>query len=370
MAGLPMDSGQPNSVPLPGAASNPSYRWKKATLAGILGLFFAGMGQLYNRQPRKAFGMALFSQILGMLMVKTRFLLAFSTMVATVVILLVWKLFVAAEAAYTAAKAKKPEPSVPLPWLTYPLLAVLFFAAAFFLFPDQLKKDAGFSAFKVPSASMCPTICLGERFVADIHAYKSKLPQRGDLILMKHASSGALFIKRVIGIGGDTVAPGQSGTILVNGQPSSPPDPAVTPLGRKGLRPTTPCSSRQRCQKDRSSSLEIILPTASTAALPISVQSRRTWCAENHSSFIGPLVLLESGAPSGKYSSDPRLRSDGTRLVRVWRRTCTDALTRERESVSSGRGIPEAFRHGPVNPCRVSCPEGFGFCRATSPSKT
>jgi len=104
------------------------------------------MGQLYNRQPRKAFAMALISQIFGMLMAKARLLLAFSTMVATVVILVVWKFFVTAEAAYTAATAKKPEPSVPLPWLTYPLLAVLFFAAAFFPSPDQLKNKAGFAA--------------------------------------------------------------------------------------------------------------------------------------------------------------------------------------------------------------------------------
>jgi len=143
---LPIDSGQPFSLPLPGAASKPSYRRKKATLAGLLDLLFAGMGQLYNRQPRKAFAMALISQIFGMLMAKARLLLAFSTIVATVVILVVWKFFVTAEAAYTAATAKKPEPSVLLPWLTYPLLAVLFFAAAFFPSPDQLKNKAGFAA--------------------------------------------------------------------------------------------------------------------------------------------------------------------------------------------------------------------------------
>jgi len=64
-------------------------------------------------------------------MPKARLLLAFSTMVATVVILVVWKFFVTAEAAYTAATAKKPEPSVPLPWLTYPLTAVLFLRRCF-----------------------------------------------------------------------------------------------------------------------------------------------------------------------------------------------------------------------------------------------
>src|SRR5258708_10667918 len=83
------------------------------------------------------------------------------------------------------------------------------------------------------SASMCPTICLGERFVADMHAYKFKPPQRGDLILMKHSSSGALFVKRVIGIAGDTVGPGPGGTIMVKSQLFSPPAPCGSSVSPK-----------------------------------------------------------------------------------------------------------------------------------------
>ena len=42
------------------------------------------MGQLYNRRPRKAFSLALITYILDFLMVKTRLLFAFSTMVVTI----------------------------------------------------------------------------------------------------------------------------------------------------------------------------------------------------------------------------------------------------------------------------------------------
>jgi signal peptidase I len=199
-------------------------RWKRAVLAGLLSLVFPGMGQLYNRRPRKAFSLALITYILDFLMVKTRLLFAFSTMVVTILGLGLWKLFVTAEAGYAAATGKKPEPAVPMPRVTYPVLAIIFFAAVFIPFPD-LKSEAGFTSFKVPSASMCPTICLGERFVADTNAYKLKAPERGDLILMKHSSSNALFIKRVIGIAGDVVAPGPDGAISVNGQRFSPPTP-------------------------------------------------------------------------------------------------------------------------------------------------
>ncbi len=218
--------------PQPDAGKKHSSPSKKAAVAGILGLLFAGMGQLYNRQPRKGFAMALITYILDMLLVRTRLLFGFSTMVATIMTLGVWKLFVAIEAAYAAATVRRPEPAVPVPRLTYPFLAVVFFVAALIPFPD-LKSEVGFAAFKVPSASMCPTICLGERLVADMHAYKSKQPQRGDLVLMKHPSLGALFVKRVIGIAGDTVSPGPSGTVVVNGEQFSAPAPCGIPVWEK-----------------------------------------------------------------------------------------------------------------------------------------
>lgn len=215
------------SQPLnPGVANPPSKsssRWKRAVLAGLLSLLFPGMGQLYNRQPRKGLGFALISLGLAMMMVKTRLLFTFSTMVIAILALLLWKLFVAAEAAYVAAVGNKPELPIPLPPLTYPLIAIVLFVAVVFQSPDKLRSETGFAAFKISSSSMCPTLCLGERVVADIHAYKSNSPQRGDVILIKHASSDALFVKRVIGVAGDTVGPGSDGAVLVNGQSFSPP---------------------------------------------------------------------------------------------------------------------------------------------------
>lgn len=228
-----MNPNQLSSPLVASSAQKSSSRWKKATLAGLLGFVFPGMGQLYNRQPRKAFSLALITHVLDMLLVKTRFLFGFSTMIATILTLGAWKLFVAAEASYTVATAKRPESAVPIPRLTYPFLAVVFFVTALIPFPD-LKSGVGFAGFKTPSTSMCPTICIGDRFVADMHAYKSKPPQSGDLILMKHPSSGALFIKRVIGVAGDKIAPGASGTVLVNGQRFNPPAPCGTTAWLKG----------------------------------------------------------------------------------------------------------------------------------------
>jgi len=41
--------------------------------------------------------------------------------------------------------------------------------------------------------------------------------------MMKHVSSDALFVKRVIGLSGDMTAPGPDGSVIVNGEPFEPP---------------------------------------------------------------------------------------------------------------------------------------------------
>lgn len=213
----------------------PPSRWKRTTAAGLLSFLIPGMGQLYNRQPRKALWMALTFPVLAILAVQSRLLFSFLSMVAFFAALIVWRLFIAAEATYSAWAAKKPEATPPLPRLTYPVAAVVLVLAALYPSPDQFKRWTSFGAFKVPSASMCPTICLGERFVADMGAYKSGPPQRGDLILLKHKSSEGLFIKRVIGIPGDVVAPGANGSILINGKPLTSPEVCgISPIQEEG----------------------------------------------------------------------------------------------------------------------------------------
>ncbi len=82
-----------------------------------------------------------------------------------------------------------------------------------------LHKFGYFRAYKVSSASMCPTICEGERIVADMDAYLKNSPQRGDVILLDfHSEHGPLFIKRVVGVAGDIVSE-REGKVLVNGRP-------------------------------------------------------------------------------------------------------------------------------------------------------
>jgi signal peptidase I len=61
-------------------------------------------------------------------------------------------------------------------------------------------------AFKVPAASVYPTIVPNDRLLANKLAYKNKDPKRGDLIVFLNPKDRRQnYIKRVIAIAGDTV---------------------------------------------------------------------------------------------------------------------------------------------------------------------
>ena len=111
------------------------------------------------------------------------------------------------------------------------LVACALFTVRFF------RRSGGFQfddARVVSSDSMCPTICEKESVMVDSTAYVSTPIARGDVVLFVHGDPPVEFVKRVVGIAGDTVSSKEDGTLLVNGA-SIPPLPPVcgSPAYRK-----------------------------------------------------------------------------------------------------------------------------------------
>lgn len=59
--------------------------------------------------------------------------------------------------------------------------------------------------FRIPSGSMEPTLRPGDQVLVDKLAYRGDLPSRGDLAAFQRPGSGDVFLKRVVGLPGDTV---------------------------------------------------------------------------------------------------------------------------------------------------------------------
>lgn len=100
-------------------------------------------------------------------------------------------------------------------WLAVIVVAVLF---------AVLIKTFVVQAFKIPSASMEPTLMIGDRVVVNKLSYRAHQVNRGDVIVFKRpplAPSGAnepeQLIKRVIGLPGDSVQ-AKDGQVYINGK--------------------------------------------------------------------------------------------------------------------------------------------------------
>jgi len=83
-----------------------------------------------------------------------------------------------------------------------------------------LKYEMHYRPFRIPTASMSPTIKQNERIMADLGAYRTNDPARGDIIIYELLDKGKrrLMCKRVVGLPGEELEI-REGKIFVNGSP-------------------------------------------------------------------------------------------------------------------------------------------------------
>ena len=114
-----------------------------------------------------------------------------------------------------------------------------------------------FSPFTIPSESMLPNLRNGDYLVAAKWPYGfsklslpgqpalfegrifASLPERGDVVIFKHPVTGADYVKRVIGLPGDTVAM-EDGVVVFNGEPLQREDAGHADIA---MGPNTACRS-------------------------------------------------------------------------------------------------------------------------------
>lgn len=76
---------------------------------------------------------------------------------------------------------------------------------------DPRERIIGYAPYRVPSASMAPTISTGQVVLANAGYYARHAPVRGDIVIFISPEDGNRWIKRVIGLPGERIA-------LVDGQ--------------------------------------------------------------------------------------------------------------------------------------------------------
>jgi signal peptidase I len=123
-----------------------------------------------------------------------------------------------------AAPAPQAEPRRARRWLVE---ALPFFAMLLLL---MAARDTLANHYQVPSGSMEPTLVPGDRVMVDMRAYGWRLPftdielhdgarpQPGDVVVFASPADGTRLIKRVVAVGGQTVAL-REGRLWVDGRP-------------------------------------------------------------------------------------------------------------------------------------------------------
>lgn len=87
--------------------------------------------------------------------------------------------------------------------------------------------------FYIPSKSMLPTLTVGDLVLTDKKAYGYRLPvfynyltegrepERGEIIVFRHPQKEIFYIKRIVGIPGDTLHYSEEKRLYINGEPLS-----------------------------------------------------------------------------------------------------------------------------------------------------
>jgi signal peptidase I len=140
-----------------------------------------------------------------------------------------------------AAKAKKEGVWETVKTVVYALLIAGVFRTLFF------------QPFWIPSGSMKDTLLIGDFLFVNKMAYGysqhscpfsmcpfpgrifGSMPERGDVVVFRHPVNGQDFIKRVIGLPGDTIQM-RDGVLFHNGDPvqMAPEEPFAEEYGRQG----------------------------------------------------------------------------------------------------------------------------------------
>jgi len=192
------------------APIRPHRKTRRRLLAALFSAIVPGAGQLFLGQRRKS--ITLFLLFAALLICfwplrLPRFYVSF--------ILLCWGwivLYVYAACSALIGRNRETEIRPSIWWLIAIVPAtflILGFSGA------AVARAAGFRSFSIPSPSMENTVLKGDQIVADMHYYRSRSPERQDVIIF--ARDGTFFVKRVIATGGDTIQ-GNGGAVFVDGQ--------------------------------------------------------------------------------------------------------------------------------------------------------
>lgn len=195
---------------------------RSPALAVILGVLFPGLGHQYVGEPRIALRVMLGIGIGWPLVLAAAVWIdrdPLLTVGFSVAIGISAQLGLGADAYRRAKRYGEAYELRPcnrgIAYLRYILLFLLFVVV-----PSDLRERFVVESFKTPSGSFAPTLDRGEHFMVTKLTSRDRNPQRGDIVVFEHPDDPrAKFVKRLIGLPGETVAIRADGRVEIDGVP-------------------------------------------------------------------------------------------------------------------------------------------------------
>ncbi len=187
-----------------------------AGLLALVSLLLPGLGHALARDHRRAWllaGLGLAGQ-LGYLAVQS----AARVTVPLLLVAAAWLVLMLALALFAAIDSwRRARTAEPGGWRKRLGVAagVIALGAGLALVPGD---PVAWRSFYAPSGSMIPTLLVGDRFVVQEGWYEASLVRRGEVAVFTLVPGGSAYVKRVIGLPGDTVQMVQ-GRLVLNGAP-------------------------------------------------------------------------------------------------------------------------------------------------------
>ncbi|MBN1895657.1 signal peptidase I [bacterium] len=216
-------------------------------LAGLLSYLVPGLGQVYNGQATKGllfnflmatWGGLVFSLVFFMLKhppARIRIFLFFLLFGISLLL----HLLIILEAMHTAGKKGKGYPLQPYNRVIIYLAALLVSLGVDYSVSKAVKEYV-LKPFRIPSISMEPVLLSGDHLLSNQLHYADHNPSRGDVVIfLSHGQPGDYYIKRIIGLPGDTLEI-RDKSVRINGKALDEPyvkheDAQVIPAGA-GIR--------------------------------------------------------------------------------------------------------------------------------------
>lgn len=189
-------------------------------LAVLLSLCFPGAGHALIGAFRRGLAWAIGLPLLGLVML---FAVPMSLLAFAAVLVIMVGAYVGA--AVDAARGPISRPS----WKRLPLalggllVASLAFNAVVTQPAATYYRTHYVQAFTIPSGNMVPALLVGDYILTDKAVYRSRRPQRGDIVVFKYpVDERRNFVKRIVGLPGEQIQT-RGRQVLVNGAPLAEP---------------------------------------------------------------------------------------------------------------------------------------------------